>query len=93
MVIVCIAQSSGDVRLVDSSSTSAQAGRLEIFWHGQWSIVCSDSLGVAEAQVVCRQLGLNALKVGSVKRLGYVSMATCNSFLPIPCCIQPFKLT
>ena len=48
-----IAQSEGDVRLMDGPS--ANVGRLEIFWKGKWSTFCGLSSGGAQA--ACRQLG------------------------------------
>ena len=60
----------GDLRLVDSSSTNLQAGRLEIFVWGEWGTVCDDGFGLTEANVACRQLGFsNASRYGSVDDL------------------------
>ncbi|KAJ8264207.1 hypothetical protein GJAV_G00146460 [Gymnothorax javanicus] len=33
------------------------SGRLEVFLNGSWNMVCGDSWGMEEAQVVCRQVG------------------------------------
>ena len=44
----------GDIRLVNGATPNE--GRVEICFNNQWGTICDDSWGVAEAQVVCRQL-------------------------------------
>ena len=48
----------GELRLADG--VSANEGRVEVCVSGLWGTVCDHSFGVAEAHVVCNQLGLPA---------------------------------
>ena len=49
----------GDLRLVHPTTIANwRIGRLEVFFEGSWSQVCSDDFGSADADVACRQLGL-----------------------------------
>ena len=57
IAIQCSPDLDGEVRLVNG--TTLQEGRLEICINSNWSTVCDDMWGNADARVVCRQLGYN----------------------------------
>ena len=57
-------QDSGELRLVNrngqtSSSFTITAGRLEVYYSGQWGTVCDDNFDQTEADIACRQLGFS----------------------------------
>ena len=50
----------GDLRLVDTVTSTRTIGRLEIYLRGEWGTVCDDIFGRTEANVACRQLGFDS---------------------------------
>ena len=50
--------SDGDIRL--DGSSSPLEGRVEMCYDGVWGTVCSNSWSLADAAVVCRQLGYSS---------------------------------
>lgn len=55
----------GAIRLAGSSSPLE--GHVEVCYDGVWGTVCSNLWGLADAKVVCRQLGYSSS--GKLKRL------------------------
>lgn len=72
-----------DLRLVNGSDKCS--GRLEVFHDQRWGTVCADDWDLAEAYVVCRQLGCgtprsasNSSQFGEGPHLTWVDAVECT---------------
>ncbi len=57
----------GDIRLLEGSTR--QEGRVEICKNNAWGTVCHSGWSIADARVVCRQLGYSVVGKGFSQRL------------------------
>ena len=74
MCVICLACSTGDIRLVSTTNNTLE-GRLEVCLNNNWGTVCDNLFGVPDANVACGQLGYQ--NSGSTVLLSCFSIVYC----------------
>nr|XP_060616112.1 soluble scavenger receptor cysteine-rich domain-containing protein SSC5D-like [Anolis sagrei ordinatus] len=50
-----------EIRLVEGLNNCS--GRVELFHHGEWGMICGDEWGIEEATVVCQEMGCGSARM------------------------------
>ncbi|XP_025102094.1 deleted in malignant brain tumors 1 protein-like isoform X3 [Pomacea canaliculata] len=66
--VICNITEPMKVRLVNGTNV---AGRLEVYFNGEWGTVCGHSFWKRGAQVACRMLGFNSFKQTAISTVRY----------------------